>query len=202
MQSGFFDDLLKQEKEKVEEEKKEIVVEEAKTESNDTEVFDFGKMANEMPKESVESNIEPQTAQISQEVEKKVEIPVQEKKMENKGKIVDEQKEVKQVPKQNAAPVVKKDFSQALIENTLNKITDIVTYSNETFTPQAKIIACDIITSLDHTINERGYAWNQIDAKGSGLIMQIKKWAKLGVDCSTDKLYADIRKNYYTRKKC
>ena len=195
MQNGFFDDLLKQENERVEEEKKEILVEESKTENNDTEVFDFGKMANEMPKESVESNIEPQTADISQEVEKKVEKPIQEKKSENKGKMIDEQKEIKQVPKQNAAPAVKKDFSQALIENTLNKINDIVTYSNEVFTPQSKIIACDIITYLDHTLNERGYAWNQIDAKGSGLIMQIKKWAKLGIDCSTDKLYADIRRN-------
>ena len=200
MQNGFFDDLLKQESEMKEEKKEEVVaeevVEETKTEAaNDTEVFDFSqfsqkeetKQEEKVVEEEPKSNVEPPKEPTIKEEQKKVEKPKQEIKMENKPKMEEQPKP------QNA--VVKKDFNQALIENTLNKINDIVTYSNETFTPEAKIVACDIITSIDHTLNERGYAWNQIDAKGSGLIMQIKKWAKLGIDSSTDKLYADIRRN-------
>lgn len=200
MQNGFFDDLLKQESEMKEEKKEEVVVEEVveetKTEAkNDTEVFDFSqfsqkeetKQEEKVVEEEPKSNVEPQKEPIIKEEQKRVEKPNQEIKMENKPKMEEQPKP------QNA--VVKKDFNQALIENTLNKINDIVTYSNETFTPEAKIVACDIITSIDHTLNERGYNWNQIDAKGSGLIMQIKKWAKLGIDSSTDKLYADLRKN-------
>lgn len=200
MQNGFFDDLLKQESEMKEEKKEEVVaeevVEETKTEAaNDTEVFDFSqfsqkeetKQEEKVVEEEPKSNVEPPKEPTIKEEPKKVEKPSQEIKMENKPKMEEQPKP------QNA--VVKKDFNQALIENTLNKINDIVTYSNETFTPEAKIVACDIITSIDHTLNERGYAWNQIDAKGSGLIMQIKKWAKLGIDSSTDKLYADIRRN-------
>lgn len=200
MQNGFFDDLLKQESEMKEEKKEEVVaeevVEETKTEAaNDTEVFDFSqfsqkeetKQEEKVVEEEPKSNVEPPKEPTIKEEQKKVEKPSQEIKMENKPKMEEQPKP------QNA--VVKKDFNQALIENTLNKINDIVTYSNETFTPEAKIVACDIITSIDHTLNERGYAWNQIDAKGSGLIMQIKKWAKLGIDSSTDKLYADIRRN-------
>lgn len=200
MQNGFFDDLLKQESEIKEEKKEEVVaeevVEETKTEAtNDTEVFDFSqfsqkeetKQEEKVVEEESKSNVEPQKEPTIKEEQKRVEKPNQEIKMENKPKMEEQPKP------QNA--VVKKDFNQALIENTLNKINDIVTYSNETFTPEAKIVACDIITSIDHTLNERGYAWNQIDAKGSGLIMQIKKWAKLGIDSSTDKLYADLRKN-------
>ena len=187
MQNGFFDDLLKQENEKKQEEAK---VEETKIES-DTEVINFGDLGKkeevkveETPQKSV---VEPQNEPTIKEEPKKIETPKQEVKVENTPKMAEQPKP------QNA--VVKKDFNQKLIEGTLTKINDIVTYSNETFTPQAKIIACDIITSLDHTFNERGLAWNEIDAKGSGLIMQIKKWAKLGVDCSTDHLYADIRRN-------
>lgn len=200
MQNGFFDDLLKQETKQEEVKAEEVKVEEKKP---DVETFDFGSFANQQPTqqqkvENVEvenqkveekSNVVSQNEPTNDFEPKKVETPKQETKVEEKPK-----NEPKEQPKtQNA--VVKKDFSQQLIENTLNKIADIVTYSNETFTPDAKIVACDIITSLDHTINERGYNWKQIDAKGSGLIMQIKKWAKLGIDCTTDHLYADIRKN-------
>lgn len=196
MQNGFFDELLKEEENKQNKVETIDEIQEAKAkEEGNVETFNFSDFAKQEPKEEVKAVVEPplksketsQTSQISQEVNKKVENINQPKQSENKPNVEN--------VKTSSNSIVKKDFSQALIENTLNKIADIVTYSNETFTPQAKIIACDIITSLDHTINERGFSWQQIDAKGSGLIMQIKKWAKLGVDCSTDKLYADIRKN-------
>lgn len=193
MQSGFFDDLLKQEQEKREE---KVIEEESKVDDG-VEVINFGDFNPTGNNESVETplkpNVEPQIEPTIKEEAKKVETPKQEAKIENTPKKEEKPKTQEQPKQQNA--VVKKDFNQKLIESTLNKINDIVTYSNETFTPQAKIVACDIITSLDHTFNERGLSWNEIDAKGSGLIMQIKKWAKLGVDCSTDKLYADIRRN-------
>ena len=197
MQSGFFDDLLKQESEK----KEEVKVEETKA-SPDVEVIDFGSFK---PKEEVSveqkeevkveekveiSNVAPQIEPTKTFEEKKVERPKVEAKVENTPK---QEEKVEKPKTQNA--LVKKDFNQQLIENTLNKINDIVSYSNETFTPDAKIVACDIITSIDHALNVNGQKWNEIDVKGSGLIMQIKKWAKLGVDCSTDHLYADIRKN-------
>lgn len=209
MQNGFFDDLLKQESKQEEVKKEEVKVEEKKP---DVETFDFGSFANQQPTqqpiqeqqkvENVEvenpkveekSNVASQNEPTKSFEEKKVETPKQETKVEEKPK---NESKVEQPKTQNA--VAKKDFSQQLIENTLNKIADIVTYSNETFTPDAKIVACDIITSLDHTITERGYNWKQIDAKGSGLIMQIKQWAKLGIDCTTDHLYADIRMNSKT----
>lgn len=197
MQSGFFDDLLKQESEK----KEEVKVEETKA-SPDVEVIDFGSFK---PKEEVSveqkeevkveekveiSNVAPQIEPTKTFEEKKVETPKVETKVENTPK---QEEKVEKPKTQNS--LVKKDFNQQLIENTLNKINDIVTFSNETFTPDAKIVACDIITSIDHALNVNGQKWNEIDVKGSGLIMQIKKWAKLGVDCSTDHLYADIRKN-------
>lgn len=197
MQSGFFDDLLKQESEK----KEEVKAEETKA-SSDVEVIDFGSFK---PKEEVVveqkeevnveekveiSNVAPQIEPTKTFEEKKVETPKVETKVENTPK---QEEKVEKPKTQNA--LVKKDFNQQLIENTLNKINDIVSYSNETFTPDAKIVACDIITSIDHALNVNGQKWNEIDVKGSGLIMQIKKWAKLGVDCSTDHLYADIRKN-------
>lgn len=206
MQNGFFDDLLKQETKQEEVKAEEVKVEEKKP---DVETFDFGSFANQQPaqqpaqeQQKVEdviaqnlkivekSNVASQNEPTNDFEPKKVETPKQETKVEEKPK---NEPKVEQPKTQNG--VVKKDFSQQLIENTLNKIADIVTYSNETFTPDAKIVACDIITSLDHTINERGYNWKQIDAKGSGLIMQIKQWAKLGIDCTTDHLYADIRMN-------
>lgn len=216
MQNGFFDELLNEEQNNTEEVKQESV--EAQTDSNDVEEFSFGdfstqnqpkqeNVVSEEPKQEAKSSQEPQTTQNFNVPNEKVDLPKNDVKVEEKPK---NEKKV-ETPKVDAvkqpttnqgansnAPVVKKDFSQALIESTLNKITDIVTYSNEVFTPQAKINACDIITTIDHTLNERGYRWNQIDAKGSGLIMQIKKWAKLGVDCSTDKLYSDIRANNKT----
>ena len=216
MQNGFFDELLNEEQNNTEEVKQESV--EAQTDSNDVEEFNFGdfstqnqpkqeNVVKEEPKQEVKPSQEPQTTQNFNVPNEKVDLPKNDVKVEEKPKNekkveapkVDgvKQPTTNQVPNSNA-PVVKKDFSQALIESTLNKITDIVTYSNEVFTPQAKINACDIITTIDHTLNERGYRWNQIDAKGSGLIMQIKKWAKLGVDCSTDKLYSDIRANNKT----
>lgn len=196
MQNGFFDDLLKQESEK----REEVKPQEVKV-SADTEVIDFGSFGSKeevkVEKEVEKSNVASQNEPTKSFEEKKVETPKQETKVEEKPKMEEQPKQQiqpqNQTQPQNA--VVKKDMSQKLIESTLNKINDIVAYSNETFTAQAKMVACDIITSIDHTLNVNGQKWSEIDVKGSGLIMQIKKWAKLGVDCSTDHLYADIRKN-------
>ena len=216
MQNGFFDELLNEEQNNTEEVKQESV--EAQTDSNDVEEFNFGdfstqnqpkqeNVVKEEPKQEVKPSQEPQTTQNFNVPNEKVDLPQNDVKVEekpkNEKKVETTKVDAVKQPTTNQgvnsnAPVAKKDFSQALIESTLNKITDIVTYSNEVFTPQAKINACDIITTIDHTLNERGYRWNQIDAKGSGLIMQIKKWAKLGVDCSTDKFYSDIRANNKT----
>ena len=215
MQSGFFDDLLKEENNNVETNNaNETPIESAGANNNDVEEINFGSFSfengnsnenNKIGNEKVVENT-PNPTKTTQNFDfntKKAETPIEEKKVEEKPKNENKVKQpkndaveqkVENKPTKIQAPV-KKDFSQQLIENMLTKISDVVTYSNETFTPQAKVIACDIITSIDHTINERGYRWNEIDAKGSGLVMQIKKWAKLGVDCSTDKLYADIRKN-------
>lgn len=216
MQNGFFDELLNEEQNNNTEEVKQESVE-AQTDSNDVEEFSFGdfstqnqpkqeNVVSEEPKQEAKPSQEAQTSQNFNFSNEKVDLPKNDVKVEEKPKNEKKveapkddavEQKVESKPTKIQAPV-KKDFSQALIESTLNKITDIVTYSNEVFTPQAKINACDIITTIDHTLNERGYRWNQIDAKGSGLIMQIKKWAKLGVDCSTDKLYADIRANNKT----
>ena len=208
MQNGFFDDLLREEaanRESVEETESEAVVSDGVEASEDlkeeeTIEFSFGNLAKEEPKEEVKQ-------------EKKRSTPKKEAKVENKetGEILDvpsdkvdlPKEEVKSQPTQNLASstpnqLAKKDFTQTLIENTLNKINDITTFSNEVFTTRAKNCAMDIITSIDHALNEKGMKWGQVDAKGSNLIMQIKQWAKLGIDISNDKLYPDIRKNNKT----
>lgn len=214
MQSGFFDELLK---------------EEESTQDVDGVVVSDGVEASDNDGETVELNFadfaveDEATGEIKQEVkeEVKVEEPKVEVKREPKRKTpkpepqttpnsnvsnqkVDLPKEdVKPQPKPNneantSNQLVKKDFTQQLIESTLNKINDITTFSNEVFTPRAKNCAMDIITSVDHILNERGMKWGEVDSKGSNLIMQIKQWAKLGIDLSNDKLYPDIRKNNKT----
>lgn len=217
MQNGFFDDLLKEEAakmESVEETESEAVVSdgvEASEELKEEETieFSFGDLAKEEPK--AEAKVEEPKEEVKQE--KKRSTPKKEVKVEDKetGEILDApsekvdlpKEEVKSQPTQNLASstpnqLAKKDFTQTLIENTLNKINDITTFSNEVFTTRAKNCAMDIITSIDHSLNEKGMKWGQVDAKGSNLIMQIKQWAKLGIDISNDKLYPDIRKNNKT----
>lgn len=217
MQNGFFDDLLKEEaakRESVEETESEAVVSDGVEASEDlkeeeTIEFSFGDLAKEEPNEEVK--VEEPKEELKQE--KKRSTPKKEAKVEDKetGEILDvpsekvdlPKEEVKSQPTQNLASstpnqLVKKDFTQTLIENTLNKINDITTFSNEVFTTRAKNCAMDIITSIDHALNEKGMKWGQVDAKGSNLIMQIKQWAKLGIDISNDKLYPDIRKNNKT----
>lgn len=208
MQSGFFDELLKEEN--VDEETGEV--KEVETEA----VVSDGVKASEEPKE--EETIEFNFGDIAKE-EPKVEQPKQEeikeepkkktppKKADSLGDKKANEQPTKETPKVENKPIsasntsnqlVKKDFTQQLIENTLNKINDITTFSNEIFTTRAKNCAMDIITSVDHILNERGMKWGEVDSKGSNLIMQIKQWAKLGIDLSNDKLYPDIRKNNKT----
>lgn len=217
MQNGFFDDLLREEaakRESVEEAESEAVVSDGVEASEDlkeeeTIEFSFGNLAKEEPKE--EAKVEEPKEEVKQE--KKRSTPKKEAKVEDKetGEILNvpsekvdlPKEEVKSQPTQNLASstpnqLAKKDFTQTLIENTLNKINDITTFSNEVFTTRAKNCAMDIITSIDHALNEKGMKWGQVDAKGSNLIMQIKQWAKLGIDISNDKLYPDIRKNNKT----
>lgn len=204
MQNGFFDDLLK------EEESNEKVAEEVKeddsvatggvnaTDEEETIEIEFEEFTKEEPKAE-----QPKQEEIKEEPKKKT----PPKKAESLGDKKANEQLVKETPKVENKPIstpnssvqpVKKDFTQLLIENTLNKINDITTFSNEIFTTRAKNCAMDIITSVDHTLNERGMKWNDVDSKGSNLIMQIKQWAKLGIDMSNDKLYPDIRRNNKT----
>ena len=214
MQSGFFDELLKEE-EQTHETEESVVSDSVQATDNedDTVELNFADFTKE----------NESTGEIKQDVkeEVKVEEPKVEVKRDPKRKTPKPEPQIAQnssfsnenvdLPKEesktqlkpnNAAKMsvqpVKKDFTQMLIENTLNKINDITAFSNEVFTTRARNCAMDIITSLDHTLNERGMKWNTVDSKGSNLIMQIKQWAKLGVDCSNDKLYPDIRRNNKT----
>jgi len=207
MQNGFFDELLKEEN--VDEETGEIkependavatdgvnAAEEPKEE--ETVEFSFGdlkdvtKEKKELVKEESKEKTKPKE---NSKPEKMANNEILQSQVENVSRETEKsKKQEKTEPKSNG--LVKKDFTQALIENTLSKITDITSFSEETFSQKAKNCAIDIITSIDHTLNVNGYSWNQIDSKGSNLIMQIKRWAKLGIDVSNDKLYADIRRN-------
>ena len=214
MQSGFFDELLKEE-EQTHETEESVVSDSVQATDNedDTVELNFSDFTKENEstgeiKQDVKEEVkveepkveakrepkrktpkpEPQIAQNSSFSNENVDLPKEESKTQLKPN---------NVAKMSVQPV-KKDFTQMLIENTLNKINDITAFSNEVFTTRARNCAMDIITSLDHTLNERGMKWNTVDSKGSNLIMQIKQWAKLGVDCSNDKLYPDIRRNNKT----
>lgn len=213
MQNGFFDDLLNNmgTEEEIEEVKE-----------NDSVTTDGVNATDEETTESVADVMEKNGFSFEQELpsmeEKVVEQKVEEIKQEPKKKTPPKKADslgdkkaneqlVKETPKvenkpistpNSSVPAKKKDFTQSLIESTLDKINDIVTYSNEVFSTRAKECASDIIVSLSHTLNERGFAWKQIDTQGSGLINQIKRWAKLGIDVTTDKLYPDIRNNSKT----
>ncbi len=213
MQNGFFDDLLNNmgTEEEIEEVKE-----------NDSVTTDGVNATDEETTESVADTMEKNGFSFEQELpsmeEKVVEQKVEEVKQEPKKKtppkkadslgdkkaneqLVKESTKVENKPNEvvnSSVPAKKKDFTQALIESTLDKINDIVTYSNEVFSTRAKECASDIIVSLSHTLNERGFVWKQIDTQGSGLINQIKRWAKLGIDVTTDKLYPDIRNNSKT----
>ena len=214
---GFFDSILEEEKKEQEGQKEEIKnVEKVE----DVEEFDFGNFVNQTPvnnnvEEVKQTEIKQETPKVEQKVENNTRQTTQtsnnssqinptlnfnnnasqfkgnEIKNENKGNNQNEEKR---------EIAITNDKNTQLIEKTLNAIEQLTELSNEQFSDEAKTLACEIITSLDHTIRERGLKWNEIDAQGSGLIMQIKKWAKLGVSYTDDKLYPDIRKNNSTKK--
>ena len=219
MQNGFFDDLLnnmgtEEENEEVKENDSVVMGGVNATDEETTESvadvmekngFSFEQELPSMEENKVEASevVEQKVEEVKQEPKKKTPF----KKSDSLGDKKANEQLVKETPKtenkQNLAvnssvPAKMKDFTQALIESTLDKINDIVSYSNEVFSTRAKECASDIIVSLSHTLNERGYNWKQIDTQGSGLINQIKRWAKLGIDVTTDKLYADIRNNSKT----
>ena len=218
MQNGFFDDLLntygvEEEKEEVKEETSNDVVENAETGELvgglDSAIPNFDNVSFEAENVKEETPIvEEVKNEVKEEVEKpkkettrkskKAENSVSEPKTDNSPKESVKTENTQNNTSQTTNALKPKDMTALLIESTLSKINDIVSYSNEVFTTKAKECASDIIVSLSHTLNERGYSWNQIDAKGSGLIMQIKRWAKLGIDVTTDKLYGDIRNNSKT----
>lgn len=211
MQNGFFDELLKEEGNSIVEETKEVdsVATDGVNASDEEETIEIE--FEEFTKE--ESKVEePKKEEKKEEPKKETPFKSPTKQYDDKTGEIKEvkannvdspKKEEKTQPKGNlmaktANPPAKKDFTQTLIENTLNKIADITTFSNEIFTTRAKNCAMDIITAVDHTLNERNMKWNEVDAKGSNLIMQIKQWSKLGIDMSNDKLYPDIRRNNKT----
>ena len=222
MQNGFFDDLLNGYGTE-EEEKAEEVIEDEETgeflnptaeEAKEMKELADVAMGIDQPLPNLETEttetskvVEEKVEEVKQEPEKKKTTSSKSKKSENledkksNEQLVNEQPKTENKPNMavnSSVPAKKKDFTQALIESTLDKINDIVTYSNEVFTTRAKECASDIIVSLSHTLNERGFNWKQIDTQGSGLINQIKRWAKLGIDVTTDKLYPDIRNNSKT----
>lgn len=220
MQNGFFDDLLNNmgTEEEIEEVKENDSVTTDGVNATDEETtesvadvmekngFSFEQELPSMEESKVETPktvIEQKVEEVKQEPKKKT----PPKKTDSLGdkkaneQLVKENTKVENKPNEvvnSSVPAKKKDFTQALIESTLDKINDIVTYSNEVFSTRAKECASDIIVSLSHTLNERGFVWKQIDTQGSGLINQIKRWAKLGIDVTTDKLYPDIRNNSKT----
>lgn len=220
MQNGFFDDLLNNmgTEEEIEEVKENDSVTTDGVNATDEETtesvadvmekngFSFEQELPSMEESKVETPktvIEQKVEEVKQEPKKKT----PPKKADSLGDKKANEQLVKETPKvenkpnvvaNSSVPAKKKDFTQSLIESTLDKINDIVTYSNEVFSTRAKECASDIIVSLSHTLNERGFAWKQIDTQGSGLINQIKRWAKLGIDVTTDKLYPDIRNNSKT----
>lgn len=220
MQNGFFDDLLNNmgTEEEIEEVKENDSVTTDGVNATDEETtesvadvmnkngFSFEQELPSMEESKVETPetvIEQKVEEVKQEPKKKT----PPKKADSLGdkkaneQLVKENTKVENKPNEvvnSSVPAKKKDFTQALIESTLDKINDIVTYSNEVFSTRAKECASDIIVSLSHTLNERGFVWKQIDTQGSGLINQIKRWAKLGIDVTTDKLYPDIRNNSKT----
>lgn len=220
MQNGFFDDLLNNmgTEEEIEEVKENDSVTTDGVNATDEEAtesvadvmekngFSFEQELPSMEESKVETPktvIEQKVEEVKQEPKKKT----PPKKADSLGdkkaneQLVKENTKVENKPNEavnSSVPAKKKDFTQALIESTLDKINDIVTYSNEVFSTRAKECASDIIVSLSHTLNERGFVWKQIDTQGSGLINQIKRWAKLGIDVTTDKLYPDIRNNSKT----
>lgn len=220
MQNGFFDDLLNNmgTEEEIEEVKENDSVTTGGVNATDEETtesvadvmekngFSFEQELPSMEENKVETPetvIEQKVEEVKQEPKKKT----PPKKAESLGDKKANEQLVKETPKvenkpnevvNSSVPAKKKDFTQSLIESTLDKINDIVTYSNEVFSTRAKECASDIIVSLSHTLNERGFVWKQIDTQGSGLINQIKRWAKLGIDVTTDKLYPDIRNNSKT----
>ena len=220
MQNGFFDDLLNNmgTEEEIEEVKENDSVTTDGVNATDEETtesvadvmnkngFSFEQELPSMEESKVETPekvIEQKVEEAKQEPKKKTPL----KKADSLGDKKANEQPTKETPKvenksndvaNSSVPAKKKDFTQALIESTLDKINDIVTYSNEVFSTRAKECASDIIVSLSHTLNERGFVWKQIDTQGSGLINQIKRWAKLGIDVTTDKLYPDIRNNSKT----
>lgn len=220
MQNGFFDDLLNNmgTEEEIEEVKENDSVTTDGVNATDEETtesvadvmnkngFSFEQELPSMEESKVETPktvIEQKVEEVKQEPKKKT----PPKKADSLGDKKANEQLVKETPKvenkpnvvaNSSVPAKKKDFTQSLIESTLDKINDIVTYSNEVFSTKAKECASDIIVSLSHTLNERGFVWKQIDTQGSGLINQIKRWAKLGIDVTTDKLYPDIRNNSKT----
>lgn len=220
MQNGFFDDLLNNmgTEEEIEEVKENDSVttggvnatDEEETESvadvMEKNGFSFEQELPSMEESKVETPktvIEQKVEEVKQEPKKKTPLKKTDSLGDKKAneQLVKESTKVENKPNEvvnSSVPAKKKDFTQALIESTLDKINDIVTYSNEVFSTRAKECASDIIVSLSHTLNERGFVWKQIDTQGSGLINQIKRWAKLGIDVTTDKLYPDIRNNSKT----
>ena len=220
MQNGFFDDLLNNigAEEEIEEVKENDSVTTDGVNATDEETtesvadvmnkngFSFEQELPSMEESKVETPetvIEQKVEEVKQEHKKKTPPKKDDSLGDKKAneQLVKENAKVENKPNEvanSSVPAKKKDFTQALIESTLDKINDIVTYSNEVFSTRAKECASDIIVSLSHTLNERGFVWKQIDTQGSGLINQIKRWAKLGIDVTTDKLYPDIRNNSKT----
>ena len=113
-------------------------------------------------------------------------------------------KETQVVKEDTPQPVATKgktnpsDFNVVLAERTVNKISELAKISNQVITEREKSLATDIVLSANKSIIANGYNWKQIDVVNNNLFGDIKRWAKLGVDASTDHLYPELRKNNKT----
>lgn len=92
------------------------------------------------------------------------------------------------------------DYNVVLAQRAIDKITEMASLSNQVVTETEKQIATDIILTTNKAVVSSGYNWNQIDVVNNNFFGEIKRWARLGVDATTDHLYPDIRKNSKTGK--
>lgn len=113
-----------------------------------------------------------------------------EEKQENKQEIVTQEKKEVEVKKSN----------NSLVGKFLEQVVIYAETSGEELDTRTKALAADIIMSTNKTLIATQTSWGEIDIQGSGLISQIKRYAKLGLTME-DKLYVEIRNNNRTGKK-
>lgn len=185
MQDFNLDDLLNDSLEDIEEEKK------VEKPEKETEVVDVDPLQEAKDTLSME-DIMKETINEVKEEKKGYERP--------KPSEVKEPKVAKSKPVETKNEVAKKpsDMNVALAQMTIKKISELADTSNQIISDREKTIATDIVISVNKAVTMAGYNWKQLDLVNNNFFGDIKRWARLGIDASTDHLYADIRKNSKT----